>query len=638
MIYKDSVINYIIQNYPLAETGNIIVGKIFRFDIDKKDNGAGWAILFEDGNGIVGDWRTGEQILCFPTTVNSVDREEFKKKVCRILDSVHIEALPRLASTYQNLPDVDKPLPYLAKKNVEAVHGLKAYGLSVVIPGMNSEGQITALQYILPNGSKQFAPGSKVSGSFFILGEPEKEMYVAEGYATAFSIYKATGKSTLMSFNAGNLSSATEEFLKAHPNTILTIVADNDKPLEGHTMGIGEEKARKTGLSVVVIPIEGMDANDYVNAGYNLSELLQGSVSKDELELVYDYNMEKDLSPTDWLIERWIAKDCTHIIYGTPGSGKSSVTHDLFMAYATGQEDWHGFRVNKKQGIGVYLSGEGYKGLVSRRFLWTQEHNNTPKGMFVFSKKLLPLDTEKGLSMTIKSLKTLNKPIDIIVIDTFRKAFSGDENSAGDTELFLTNCKKLSEEFDGAAIIIVAHVGKSGKDGKSSGPRGSSNLTAFADVTISVTRDKGDASITLKQEKTKDSEEIESFKLFMTAKEVEGKTDSFGNPLTSVIIQGENDTDVCFGNDKWKDGYNLFKKIWTGEISDGFPFISTSAFLEYYVKTNCIDKKSARNYLKESRNPLFPLIQKGQIKREPEGFFIIDKLLADEIKNTKIDQ
>ena len=106
MIYKDSVINYIIQNYPLAETGNIIVGKIFRFDIDKKDNGAGWAILFEDGNGIVGDWRTGEQILCFPTTVNSVDREEFKKKVCRILDSVHIEALPRLASTYQNLPDV----------------------------------------------------------------------------------------------------------------------------------------------------------------------------------------------------------------------------------------------------------------------------------------------------------------------------------------------------------------------------------------------------------------------------------------------------------------------------------------------------------------------------------------------------
>ena len=74
------------------------------------------------------------------------------------------------------------------------------------------------------------------------------------------------------------------------------------------------------------------------------------------------------------------------------------------------------------------------------------------------------------------------------------------------------------------------------------------------------------------------------------------------------------------------------------EKSDGFPFISTSAFLEYYVKTNCIDKKSARNYLKESRNPLFPLIQKGQIKREPEGFFIIDKLLADEIKNTKIDQ
>ena len=198
--------------------------------------------------------------------------------------------------------------------------------------------------------------------------------------------------------------------------------------------------------------------------------------------------------------------------------------------------------------------------------------------------------------------------------------------------------RPLEIKVEKPIVVFQGCIILRGKDGKSSGPRGSSNLTAFADVTISVTRDKGDASITLKQEKTKDSEEIESFKLFMTAKEVEGKTDSFGNPLTSVIIQGENDTDVCFGNDKWKDGYNLFKKIWTGEISDGFPFISTSAFLEYYVKTNCIDKKSARNYLKESRNPLFPLIQKGQIKREPEGFFIIDKLLADEIKNTKIDQ
>lgn len=633
MIYKGDIMEYITQNYPLANINSLIEGKVFRFDIDQKGNNAGWAILFEDGNGIVGDWRSGEQILCFPSSVNSVDQANFKKKVNLMLDEIHKETIPRLSESYHQLPNADENLPYLKNKNVGVVEGLKSYGLSVVIPGRNSEGVITTLQYILPDGNKQFATGSKVSGSFFILGKPEEEMYVAEGYATAYSIYKATGKSTLMAFNAGNLSNATEGFLKAYPDTYLTVVADNDKPLEGHTMGIGEEKARKTGLSVVPIPIEGMDANDYVNAGYNLAELLTGSSIKDELELVYDYEMEKDLSPADWLIEQWIAKGCIHLLSGVPGSGKSSVVNDIFLSYSTGQEDWHGFKIDKKQGIGVYLSGEGYKGLVARRFLWTQFHENNPKGMFVFSKKLLPLDTEKGLSMTIKSLKKLNKPIDLIVIDTFRKAFSGDENSAGDTELFLSNCKKLSEEFDDAAIILVAHVGKNGgKDGKPMGPRGSSNLTAFADISISVSRDRSDSSITLKQEKTKDSEEIESFKLYMVAQEIKGRTDSFGNPLTSVMIQGENEAVKDFGSDKWKEGFALFKKIWNGAISDGFPFISTAEFLVYFEKSKNIDKRSARNYLKESRNPFSILIQKGQVKREPEGFFLIDKELSGELR------
>lgn len=633
MIYNGSIKDYITQNYPLADASYLIEGKVFRFDIDNKGNNAGWAILFEDGNGIVGDWRTNEEVLCFPTSVNSVEQVNFKKRVNLMLDSIHKETYTKLADTYNNLPEADEELPYLKNKNVGAVQGLKSYGISVVIPGRNSEGEITTLQYILPDGTKQFAFGSRVSGSFFILGKPEEEMYVAEGYATAFSIYKASGKSTLVAFNAGNLSSATEEYLKAYPKTVLTIVADNDKPLEGHTMGIGEEKARKTGLSVILIPVEGMDANDYANAGYNLTELLLGSTIQDDLELVYDYNMEKDLSPTDWLIEQWIAKGCIHLLSGVPGSGKSSVVNDIFLSYSTGQEDWHGFKIDKKQGIGVYLSGEGYKGLVARRFLWTQFHENNPKGMFVFSKKLLPLDTEKGLAMTIRSLKKLNKPIDIIVIDTFRKAFSGDENSAGDTEIFLSNCKKLSEEFDDAAIIIVAHVGKkAGKDSKQMGPRGSSNLTAFADISISVTRDRSDSSITLKQEKTKDSEEIESFKLYMIAKEIEGKTDAFGKPLTSIIIQGENEAIKEFGSDKWKEGFTLFKKMWNGAISDGFPFISTAEFLDYFMKSNSIDKRSARNYLKESRNPFFILIQKGQMKREPEGFMLLDKNLAEELR------
>ena len=111
-------------------------------------------------------------------------------------------------------------------------------------------------------------------------------------------------------------------------------------------------------------------------------------------------------------------------------------------------------------------------------------HDVVPIEQFIFSKKIIPLD-EAGPTKTISELSKLNRQIDMIVIDTFRKAFKGDENSSGDTESFLENCKKLSEEFEDAAIVIIAHSGKT-VDAKS--PRGSSNLIANPDYAVMVTR------------------------------------------------------------------------------------------------------------------------------------------------------
>ena len=72
---------YIKEKYPEALPLDLIPGRISRFDIEKRDNKAGWAIVFPDGNGFVGDWRTGEKVRCFPNKSNTKDTNSMVWKV-----------------------------------------------------------------------------------------------------------------------------------------------------------------------------------------------------------------------------------------------------------------------------------------------------------------------------------------------------------------------------------------------------------------------------------------------------------------------------------------------------------------------------------------------------------------------------
>ena len=79
-------------------------------------------------------------------------------------------------------------------------------GDRLLIPLGDKQDKLWSLQKILPDGEKKFLPGGKVDGCFHLFGkEPEKNLCVAEGYATAATIHEATGYAVAVAFNAGNL-------------------------------------------------------------------------------------------------------------------------------------------------------------------------------------------------------------------------------------------------------------------------------------------------------------------------------------------------------------------------------------------------------------------------------------------------
>ena len=60
---------------------------------------------------------------------------------------------------------------------------------------------------------KKFLPGGKVDGCFHLLGkEPEKNLCVAEGYATAATIHEATGYAVAVAFNVGTYSQSQRNY------------------------------------------------------------------------------------------------------------------------------------------------------------------------------------------------------------------------------------------------------------------------------------------------------------------------------------------------------------------------------------------------------------------------------------------
>ena len=198
-----------------------------------------------------------------------------------MLEHLHGEATKLAQKIWVECKELEKEAshPYLDNKKV-ASHKLKIDDNNrLVIPLYDKDGIITSLQYIYPNGKKQFLKGGRKKGSFWTIGQLDNihKAFLAEGYATAASIYETTGIPVIIAFDAGNIKPTVHAIRAKYPHLELTIVADNDES------GIGEKKANEateiSNVKVIVIPKSGMDANDYINAGYDLKSFL-GSVNE----------------------------------------------------------------------------------------------------------------------------------------------------------------------------------------------------------------------------------------------------------------------------------------------------------------------------------------------------------------------
>ena len=134
--------------------------------------------------------------------------------------------------------------PYLAAKgitNPKAIVGLRQNEYkdndNLIIPVLY-ENEIVNLQAINQDGGKRFLAGGQVQGAYAFIGKADDVekvgVVMAEGYATAASIYEATGKPVIIAFDAGNMVAVAERLAQKLPQNVPVVIAvDNDASQTG---------------------------------------------------------------------------------------------------------------------------------------------------------------------------------------------------------------------------------------------------------------------------------------------------------------------------------------------------------------------------------------------------------------------
>lgn len=620
-------------------------GKVHRFRSGTKGSkGAGdksgWYVAFSDGiaAGRFGCWRAGIEQTWRAESDRQFSAAEEMALARRMAEAQALRDAERkrsqeaaadtVSAIWDGCTYASAGHPYLARKNVQP-HGARATGDGrLVVPLYDESGALCSLQYIAADGSKLYHSGGKTGGAFWVLGSIEgaTKIYLAEGFATAATVYEATGVPCVVTYSASNLVPVAG-FWREKMGTLfeLVVVADND--VSGTGQKYADQCAAKYGARVVMPPEHG-DINDYAENGGDVAALLQPAQDMDDWLIPAD-EFSSQPSPISWLVKGWLQKNSLIMVHGPSGGGKTFVVLDWVMSLASGMTDWHGKTV--RGGEVVYLAGEGHAGLRGRVAGWKQAKGVKSLSMWI-SKAGCDLNAASGHSLAVSEIRRTGVKPCIIVVDTLHRFLAGDENSAQDAKTMLDACALLMNEFN-CSVLLVHHTGVS--EEAQHRARGSSAWRGALEIEISVKPAKDDEPLEIIQRKSKDAEPEPPFYGRLESVPINGWLDEDGEQVTTAVLRATEapEAKVSKKDSKLTKQKKTLEAAWWAsgaEDSEGLPYISKSALTDYLVTNMGLSEASAKVYVKPSAEGklISDLLVSEVISAHLNGWIVVDEVEA----------
>lgn len=244
------------------QVDHLDVGRLRRCKVDGDRERRGWYHLHElrlpNGDDLIvgsyGIWRgTDNNAMKVEVKKSDLSREQIENLRKRLAEDKKRAELARKADADRAAIKAAAAWKQCSQKgDCEYLHrkGVGAHGVrfspqgAMVIPMLDVANKVHGLQIIRGKAKagekrrldKEFWPaGLAKKGHFaWIGGVPDGVLLVAEGYATAASLFEATGLPVAVAFDAGNLAPVAEALHKRYKTAHLLICADDDTFSEGN--------------------------------------------------------------------------------------------------------------------------------------------------------------------------------------------------------------------------------------------------------------------------------------------------------------------------------------------------------------------------------------------------------------------
>ena len=291
----------------------------------------------------------------------------------------------------------------------------------------------------------------------------------------------------------------------------------------------------KSGINDTTTTVSQSAQND------GISQSSQSQSEQPMLRKAFSHRSDDEISekpnPIPYIIKGFIRAKGLHMLYGESGCGKGFCILDMCESIARYEIDsWHGHQIN--HGDVIYFCGESADGLNARIKVWKDTHGIKEKGAnFEIIDEIFHIDeadkkSDYYIDNVIANIKALSENPALVVIDPINIYMGGDENSAHDTGIFISACRKIISEC-GCSVLFVQHVGLN-PDAKTRA-RGSSAFYAGVDIALQLK--KNNNVLTLSTTKKKEGK-IEPNLIFnLTEHVIEGWFDEDNEPITSCTLE-----------------------------------------------------------------------------------------------------
>lgn len=312
------------------------------------EKNANWYVFSsEPYTGSFGSWKSGESFNWSLKSEASMDagelarhryvidlqrqaQEEERQKVAAV-------AREKATKAWASATPLDKH-PYLLAKQVPAL-GTRLYKGCVMIPVMDALGVVHSYETIGATGEKRFLTGGAKKGHFYVI-PGEGKTAIVEGFSTGASVHVATGWTVVVTFDAGNMIPAAQNYREANPAAEMVFCCDNDHSKSNNTgRQVADSASKKMGVKAILpMGMAGTDWNDlFVEKGLQevRKQLLSDSRPKVDIVQWSAARYRGVAAPEKrWLVQGTLPLGDAVILAAMGGAGKGMLTLDLALQVA----------------------------------------------------------------------------------------------------------------------------------------------------------------------------------------------------------------------------------------------------------------------------------------------------------------